>query len=76
MARIQNNMLLRKEIGRRFTQLRDARKLTIAQVARESKISRDTIKGIEQGTTEWLITTMINLCRYYNQLPSEFLKGL
>jgi len=64
-----------KEIGRRFKKLRKDRKLTIVQVATGAKLSRNTIKAMEEGRTDFLLSSMGRVCRFYNIAPSELVKG-
>lgn len=64
-----------KEIGRRFKKLRTDHKLTMNEVARGAGLSRNTISGIEQGTTNFLLSSMGRLCRFYNIAPTEVVRG-
>ena len=65
-----------KTVGRRWKKLREDRDLSINQAAKGSGLSRPTIKGMEEGTKDWLLTSMGRLCIFYNIAPSTLLEGL
>jgi predicted transcriptional regulator len=65
-----------KAVGRRWKKLREDRDLSINQVAIGSGLSRPTIKGMEEGTKDWLLTSMGRLCIFYDIAPSTLLEGL
>jgi|GEM_PF-5077718 transcriptional regulator with XRE-family HTH domain len=75
MARLSYDEM-RTAIGLKLKNIREDRKLTIAQVVREAGVSRYILKGIEEGTIDWLLTSFGRLCIYYNVSPQSMFDGL
>jgi cytoskeletal protein RodZ len=59
------------QIARLFKQARDARGLSLAQVAAEVSLDEDRLAEIEEDCDEPLFTEGMELCRFYGVKPGE-----
>jgi transcriptional regulator with XRE-family HTH domain len=63
-------------IGRRLKQIREGKNLTIEQVAKSARISRNGIALMEKGETYFNLSTLLSLLDIYQVDHKKFFKDL
>jgi transcriptional regulator with XRE-family HTH domain len=71
---MQDATMVRKQVGKRVRQLREARKWSQEELAHQSGLARSFTGAIERGEKDVRLTTLVKLANTFKIRVSEILK--